>query len=62
MIFFVGVLLGVMIYFFLDVDLGEMYLNDDITIKEIFINNFIYFLVSILGFLSIGIVLSLIHI
>ncbi|MCY1591264.1 stage II sporulation protein M [Staphylococcus pettenkoferi] len=56
MIFFVGVLLGVMIYFFLDVDLGEMYLNDDITIKEIFINNFIYFLVSILGFLSIGIV------
>ncbi|RQM99717.1 hypothetical protein COR53_02100 [Staphylococcus pettenkoferi] len=45
-----------MIYFFLDVDLGEMYLNDDINIKEIFANNFIYFLVSILGFLSLGIV------
>lgn len=42
-------------YYVAGVDLGKMNINENIEIKEIFMNNIFYFLAAMFGFLSLGI-------
>ncbi|MEB8151649.1 stage II sporulation protein M [Staphylococcus xylosus] len=52
----IGFLIGVLLYYFLEIDLGKMTLSENLNIQDIFIHNSIYFLIAILGFITLGVV------
>ncbi|WP_353505253.1 stage II sporulation protein M [Staphylococcus sp. Marseille-Q5304] len=52
--FFIGILIGVMLYYFSGINLGHMYLNNDLNFIDILLNNLLYFSISTFGFLTLG--------
>ncbi|WP_394356898.1 stage II sporulation protein M [Staphylococcus simulans] len=53
-ILFSGLLIGILVYYALDLDLGKMKINNDIKISSIFLNNLLYFMICMFGFVTIG--------
>ncbi|MGC7622773.1 stage II sporulation protein M [Staphylococcus epidermidis] len=51
----IGLLIGILAYYALDIDLGKMQINKNIQVSSIFLNNFIYFMICMFGFLTIGV-------
>ncbi|EGQ2712991.1 stage II sporulation protein M [Staphylococcus pseudintermedius] len=46
--------MGILLYYFLDVDLGKAMISEDLNVKDLFIHNFTYFIIAIFGFLFLG--------
>ncbi|HHW7840854.1 stage II sporulation protein M [Staphylococcus aureus] len=50
----IGGLLGCLVYYLLNIDLGKMIVAQDLNLQEIFFHNLIYFFSAIFGFLTLG--------
>lgn len=53
----IGGLLGCLVYYLLNIDLGKMIVAQDLNLQEIFFHNLIYFFSAIFGFLTLGLLL-----
>nr|WP_245173722.1 stage II sporulation protein M [Staphylococcus chromogenes] len=51
----VGFLIGILLYYFLGVDLGKAVISEDLNVKDLFVHNLTYFIIAVFGFLSLGI-------
>lgn len=54
MVLIIGGLLGCLVYYLLNIDLGKMIVAQDLNLQEIFFHNLIYFFSAIFGFLTLG--------
>lgn len=54
LVLIIGGLLGCLVYYLLNIDLGKMIVAQDLNLQEIFFHNLIYFFSAIFGFLTLG--------
>ncbi|MFW3537044.1 stage II sporulation protein M [Staphylococcus caprae] len=49
------ILLGILLYYFLDINMGKTMVDNSLEFGEIFSHNILYFFIAFLGFLTLGV-------